>query len=155
MPKFKQLTATDFTRGRSSTSGRCVNQDGEIAHCSGIVNAETKGTQAACVLAGGTWTNHTKATCNAKVVAAALLTELQIEQGIDIYYAWEGDGFLRSVDRIESIDLNKVQSWEVSKSPVTRDTLITTHTSVVTDNGKYNIKRTLEQWMEIMAIEVK
>ena len=87
--------------------------------------------------------------------APILLTELQIEQGIDIYYAWEGDGFLRSVDRIESIDLNKVQSWEVSKSPVTRDTLITTHTSVVTDNGKYNIKRTLEQWMEIMAIEVK
>ena len=155
MPKFKQLTVTDFTKGLSATLGKCINQDGEIAHCSVIFNAESKGTQAACVLAGGTWTNHNKATCNAKVPAAVYLTELEVEQGVDIYYSWEGNGFLRSTDRIESIDLNKVKSWQVSQSPVTRNALITTHTLVVTDNGKYNVERTLEQWMEIMAIEVK
>ena len=141
MPKFKQLTATTIKAKRSSTIGECEINEGGYANCS---NHQYQN-ETDCVNASETWTaSFTKATCNA-------LTPYD-----DVFYSWNGTKELdTSDDFVVNVDLEEIKSFSQPVSPIDKTVLLTTHTLVIFKEYKYNIKKTLAEWMEIMAIEVK
>ena len=141
MPKFKQLTATEFRTKRSNTSGSCRTDDYLLANCSDH-NYQTSGD---CTTAGETWTaSFTKTTCKALVPTV---------QWLDTTYQWEGDRYVDDEDYVVSIDLMKVLNWAPTKDLITKLDL-TTHTNIQLETQKVDVKLDLQEWMEIMAVEV-
>jgi len=141
MPKFKQLTATNIKSKRSTTSGQCETNEGSIANCSD----HQYDNQTDCLAASETWTaSFTKVTCEALVPYD------------EIYYRWEGDKYIDLTnDYIVNVDLEKIQKFGYPMSPISKLIPLTTHTLVEFTNETHKIKKTLAEWMEIMAVEVK
>ena len=141
MPKFKQLTATVVRSKKSSTVGRCVTSDGDVANCSN----HAYDNEVACLAAGETWTaSFTKATCGALLAYG------------EVHYRWEGNKFADMTnDYIVNVDLEKIEKFSHAMNPVDKLTPLTTHTLVEFTKEKHTIKKTLAEWMEIMAVEVK
>ena len=141
MPKFKQLTATTIRVKKSLTSGQCVTNEGFIANCSD----HQYDNQTDCVNGSETWTaSFTKTTCDALVPYD------------EVSYVWEGDKYLDLTnDYIVNVDLEKIEKFGYVMSPISKLIPVTTHTLVEFTNETHKIKKTLAEWMEIMAVEVK
>lgn len=141
MSKFKQLTATEFRTKISNTNGTCRTDDGMLTNCSDFSYQD----QSSCTGAGGTWTaSFTKAACLSQIPAGIYA---------DSTFSWEGDRYVDTEDNVISLNLEKVLNWEPTKDLITKLPLAT-HTHVISEDGKYDIKQSLREWMEIMAVEV-
>ena len=144
MPKFKQFTDVNIKIRRSQTSGNCTNEDGFLVNCTGIENSYTYQTEAACLAATGTWTaSFTKVTCKALIA---------VDDG---FFKWVGDKYTDFTDtKMIIMDLEKIKNYEKVYDKLT-GSFLSGYTHVITESGKYIIDTTLEDFMGIMAVEVK